>query len=119
MWDTLLEGHFNAFTYGIISPLCREWLWAVHREVLLMALEFGLLFERLAIEKLPGMGVGCTPKSHQTLSTKVLLFASDAQFYGFEKRDVIQARYKQLRDTALGQGKSFLQTQFEFQVPGM
>jgi hypothetical protein len=119
IWNTLLEDHYSAFTHGLISPLCREWLWAVYREVLLLALDFGLMFERLAVEKQPGMSVGCTPRAHQTLSTKVLLFASDAQVYGFDRREELQARYKTLREAALVQSKSFLQRQFEFQIPGM
>jgi hypothetical protein len=113
-WENLLEDHYSAFSYRSIPPLCREWIWSTHSKVLFFALGLGLVLERLAVEKMPGMGTTVTPRAHEVLGAEVALFASDAQLYGVEQRAVLQERAAQLREVAMAQARPFLHKQFEF-----
>jgi len=114
-WCTLLASHYDALTYGLISPACREWMWATQRGVLLVALGMGLAMERLALNKgHGGMGLGVAPQAFYALRSEAVLFASDAQLYGVQQQEMLEARVRQLREVTLTQAKVLVKKQFEF-----
>jgi len=113
-WKDILT-HYGPLTYGIISPVCRAWLWATYGDDLYHTVSIGLCLERVMVERRLRLahGTASSPPASE-LGPAAVLFAADGQFYAVDHREELVAWYARWCDAARKQAKPLLLKQFEF-----
>lgn len=107
--NQFLDEFYSPFVYETVSPVCREWLWALHGHVLRATLALFLVWTRIRQERF-------LSTDRTELPLPLLLFLSDAQVYGVEQKEVLKSRVDVLCAGLREQGKPLLDTYFAFPI---